>query len=219
MSHRGAVPRADHRRGVTGTRGASYGRPWPTLLIIAFMVLPWTLHAAGPPVLTGAWVLEGTVADAPRARLREVLESRPPGRERLGGPPIGARAADGAAAAVPGMPRTIAERLDIIHHDPAIRITPAGGREERLYTDYRGASVSAKGDSQVVATAGWEGDTLVVESHLRGGVQVLRRYRLDPQADELDFTVEFKGRWWSEPVSIPVTYRRAPAGAVAEPES
>lgn len=130
----------------------------------------------------------------------------------------GTVAPDGPARNVPGMPRIISEGLDIIHREPAIRITTNGGREERLFTDYRGTSVSAKGASQVVTTAGWEEDTLVVESHLRGGVKVLRRYRMGPQGDELEVTLELAGRWWPEPVSIPVTYRRVQAGAGAGPE-
>lgn len=130
----------------------------------------------------------------------------------------GAEAPAGQARTVPGMPRTISEGLTIIHREPAIRITTDGGREERLFTDYRGTSVSAKGASQVVTTAGWEKAALVVESHLRGGMKVLRRYRLDPGGDELEVSLELAGPWWPEPVIIPLTYRRSAAASGLEPQ-
>jgi len=183
--------------------------------MVLCMALPWTAPAAAPPVLTGAWVLDETAGDDPRRQLQDALESPAPGTAGRGRP--GGRTAGDQAQAVPGMPRTISERLDIIHREPAIRIIAKGGREERLFTDYRGTSVSAKGASQVVTTAGWEEATLVVESHLRGGVKVLRRYRLDRQQDELDITLELAGRWWPEPVIIPLTYRRVPAAAEPYP--
>ncbi|MDZ7750488.1 MAG: hypothetical protein U5S82_02245 [Gammaproteobacteria bacterium] len=202
--------------GVVRGGPVAFGRSrwWLALFGILVLALPWAGVAAERPVLTGVWVLDEGVEAVAGERLKEALEARS-SRPRRGGKAGEGR--DGTAPpVVPGLPRAIHQTLDIVHEEPRIRITPGDGQMEHLFTDYRGASVSARGASQVVATAGWEGDALVVESHLRGGMRMLRRYRLDPQDDSLSMTLELSGRWWPEPVSIPLRYQQATATAAAE---
>jgi hypothetical protein len=63
-----------------------------------------------------------------------------------------------------------AEKLDITHADPMLLIADENEQRQRLFTDFRGASVSASGGlRQRVAVAGWEGAALVVETTMIGG--------------------------------------------------
>ena len=64
----------------------------------------------------------------------------------------------------------------------------------KLYTDFRGASVSAKGgmDQQVV-TGGWEGDVLVIEITSAGGSQLVQHLRLLDEPLRLERITEVPG--------------------------
>ena len=62
-----------------------------------------------------------------------------------------------------------AQELHVIHQDPMLLIADENAQRQRLFTDFRGASVSASGRlQQRVAVAGWEGAVLVVETTTLG---------------------------------------------------
>lgn len=56
-----------------------------------------------------------------------------------------------------------AQELHIIHQDPMLLIADENDQRRRLFTDFRGASVSASGGlQQRLSVAGWEGTVLMV---------------------------------------------------------
>ena len=56
-----------------------------------------------------------------------------------------------------------ARRLEIVHQEPLLRLTTERRGTRELYTDFRGASISATdGMNQLIVTGGWEGDVLVL---------------------------------------------------------
>ena len=58
-------------------------------------------------------------------------------------------------------------------------IVDENDRHQRLFTDFRGISVSASGGAQPqAAVAGWEGDVLVVESRMNHGSRSRRKSRM-----------------------------------------
>jgi len=79
-----------------------------------------------------------------------------------------------------------AKTLDITHEDPMLLIADENERQQRLFTDFRGVSVSASGGGQQQpAVAGWEGDVLVVESRMNHGTRLVRQYRIDAETGRL----------------------------------
>ena len=76
--------------------------------------------------------------------------------------------------------------LDISHADPMLLIVDENAQRQRLFTDFRGASVSANGGlRQRVAVAGWEGGVLVVESSMSNGLKLVQHYQIDADTDQL----------------------------------
>lgn len=65
-------------------------------------------------------------------------------------------------------------------------IADENDRRQRLFTDFRGASVSVSDNSQQrVAVAGWESGALVVESRMNHGSKLVRQYQIDAETDQL----------------------------------
>ena len=78
------------------------------------------------------------------------------------------------------------ERLDITHEDPMLLIADENDQRRRIFTDFRGASVSvSSGLQQRVAVAGWEDDTLVVETTMDGGTRLTQSYQIDAETGQL----------------------------------
>jgi len=161
--------------------------------------------------LSGLWVLDPKLSDEVTGTLEAIQHRRSAlfsglGRTEGGdGLPIG--------GANLGPDRAVryhlsARRLEIVHREPSLVITPDNGAPRHLYTDNRGVSVSALGGAgQRVAIAGWEGDALVVETAL-GNDRILDRYRLldDPRRLEIITELPEWGRP-SEPAQIRRVYR------------
>ena len=102
------------------------------------------------------------------------------------------------------MARTV---LDIRHRDPMFLLVTADGRTQRLFTDYRGMSISASGAiQQKLSTAGWEGSDLVVETTYNNGLRLLQRYRLEPQSKRLKVDSRIMLPSLSTPVHISDVY-------------
>ena len=79
-----------------------------------------------------------------------------------------------------------AEKLDISHEDPMLLVIDENDQRQRLFTDFRGASVSVSdGARQRVAVAGWEGAALVVETSLNNGSKLIQNYQIDASTGRL----------------------------------
>lgn len=110
-----------------------------------------------------------------------------------------------------------AQALHINHAVPMLLIADERDQHQRLYTDFRGASVSASGGlRQRLATAGWEGAVLVVETTMIGN-KLTQGYRIDPGTGQLIIasTAQVSA---GAPVSFRLAYdRRKSEGKAGEP--
>lgn len=71
------------------------------------------------------------------------------------------------------------QELHVSHQDPMLLIADENDQRQRLFTDFRGASVSASGGlQQRVSVAGWEGEALVVETTMLGK-KMTQNYQID----------------------------------------
>jgi hypothetical protein len=160
------------------------------------------------PDFSGLWFLNAKASDDPsdkaqaaRQAIRQAKGSGhgmgggSGGRGRGGGMG-GGRQGRGSSAGMGGrgeMPSreiaaliATAEKLDISHQDPLLLVIDENDRRQRLYTDFRGASVSASaGAQQRVAVAGWEGAALVVETSLNNGSRLIQNYQIDANTGQL----------------------------------
>lgn len=168
-------------------------------------------HVAAPrtvPDFSGHWIFNARASDDPREKLREAMKSMrqaPGGRRGMGGGSGGHERGGGksrgrqghGASAGPGgrsdMPReawtaltATPARLDITHEDPMLLIADEHERRQRIFTDFRGTSVSASsGLQQRAMVAGWEDGALVVETALEGGTRLTQTYRIDAPTGQL----------------------------------
>ncbi len=177
-------------------------------------------HAAQTkPNFSGDWQLNAKASDDPRTKLREAMQvsrqatdggrgmgggmgrgGRGKGRGDMGGAG-GAGGMGGASAELSGQ-LAVAQRLHINHEDPVLLIVDENERPQRLYTDFRGGSVSAGGGlEQRVSVAGWEGGALVVETTMLGR-KTVQQYVFDKVNEQLLVTTH------AEVSSMPrVSYR------------
>jgi len=100
-----------------------------------------------------------------------------------------------------------AQELHVSHRDPMLLIADENDRRQRLFTDFRGASVSASGGlQQQVAVAGWEGEALVVETTTLGK-KMPQTYQIDGGTGRLViFTVAQVSE--GQPISYRLVYDR-----------
>jgi hypothetical protein len=162
------------------------------------------------PDFSGDWQLNAKASDDPRAKLREAMQASRQaagggrgmgggmgrggggkGRGDMGGAG-GAGGMGGSSAELSGQ-LAAAQRLHISHEDPALLIVDENERPQRLYTDFRGGSVSAGGGlEQRVSVAGWEGAALVVETAMLGR-KTIQQYAFDKANEQLVVTTQAEG--------------------------
>lgn len=162
------------------------------------------------PDFSGHWVLNPEASDDPIEKAKEAIQAsrqamdgargRGPGGGMGGGKGRGGGMAGGrqdrggiggmAASGGPSSAELSAllspsQELHITHEDPMLLIADEYDRRQRLFTDFRGASVSANGGlQQRVAVAGWEGAALVVEAMMLGK-KLAQSYQIDSGTGQL----------------------------------
>lgn len=152
------------------------------------------------PDFSGHWILDAKASDDPMEKAKEAMQAtkqaRGGGRGMgggsggmgRGGGMGGGHQGRGASAGMGGGGQTSGEmaallassaELHISQQDPMLLITDENDQRQRLYTDFRGASVSANGGlHQRVAVAGWEAAVLVVETTMLGK-KLTQGYQID----------------------------------------
>lgn len=151
------------------------------------------------PDFSGDWLLNTKASDDPREKAKEAAQASrqargggrgmgggPGGMGRGGGMGGGRQGRGGGMGGSGGLSSgelsallAPAQELHVIHQDPMLLITDESDRRQRLFTDFRGASVSASGGlQQRVAVAGWEGAVLVVETTTLGK-KFVQSYQID----------------------------------------
>lgn len=153
---------------------------------------------------SGHWILNAKASDDPQEKAREAMKAmqqekgggRGMGGQGRGGGMGGGHQGRGPSGGMSGrgeMPSrelstlmAPSEKLDITHEDPMLLITDENDQRQRIFTDLRGASVSASGGlQQRVSFAGWEGATLVVETTMAGGSRLVQNYQIDSATGQL----------------------------------
>lgn len=100
-----------------------------------------------------------------------------------------------------------AQELHITHHDPMLLIADENEQRQRIFTDFRGSSVSANGGlQQRVSVAGWEGASLVVETTMLGK-KMTQNYHVDGGTGQLVVTTQAQVSE-APPVSYRLVYDR-----------
>ncbi len=180
---------------------------------------------------SGTWLLDKASSDDPEAKMKEIREmmresrgmrggmgggfGRAKGGGMGGGHQGGRGSSGGMLATSTSELRTLisgAEVLELSHADPLLLITADGGPQQRLFTDFRGAAVSASSSvPQAVTTAGWEGDVLVIETTRDSNPTLLQRYHLNADTGQLEIITDFMPPSSSRNVSIKRFYDRANA--------
>jgi hypothetical protein len=179
-------------------------------LVSAADTTPPTLAAERPSRtdFSGHWIFNAKASDDPQEKAREAMKAMQQekgggrgmgggsGRQGRGGGKGGGQQGRGSADGMGGrgeMPsRELSalmipsEKLDITHEDPMLLISDENDQRQRLFTDLRGASVSASGGlQQRVSFAGWEGAALVVETTMIGGSRLVQNYQIDATTGQL----------------------------------
>ena len=174
--------------------------------------LAFAAAAQARPDFSGLWAFNTKASDDPLEKLKASMQTRQPakgggrgmgggsgGQGRgggMGGGMGGGRHGRGSPEGMAGhgempsreMSALIAATgsLDITHADPILLIVDENAQRQRLFTDFRGASVSANGGlRQRVAVAGWEGAVLVVESSMSNGLKLVQHYQIDADTGQL----------------------------------
>ncbi len=151
------------------------------------------------PDFSGDWLLNTKASDDPREKAKEAAQASkqargggrgmgggPGGMGRGGGMGGGRQGRGGGMGGSGGLSSgelsallAPAQELHISHQEPMLLIADESDRRQRLFTDFRGASVSASGGlQQRIAVAGWEGAVLVVETTTLGK-KFVQSYQID----------------------------------------
>ncbi len=177
------------------------------------------------PNFSGDWILNAKASDDLLEKAREAMQASR--RARIGGSGGmargrgigGGRQGRGGMGGMSGgsslstsefeLPAVLApaQELHVSHQEPMLLIADEHDRRQRLFTDFRGASVSASGGLQPqVAVAGWEGEALVVETTTLGK-KMTQDYQIDSGTGRLViFTVAQVSE--GQPVSYRLVYDR-----------
>ena len=160
-----------------------------------------------PPNFSGQWILVKELSDDPQEKLKEIKShSGKSGKGKnmggkQGGKGNGSRQGGGKKNHNSGgkgsgngqgsFPHELqvllnsSEVLELKHEEPLLIFITKNGRRQRIYTDFRGTSISAKTDiPQKIVTAGWENEELVIETTL-DSFRLIQRYKLDAESDQL----------------------------------
>lgn len=160
------------------------------------------------PDFSGHWVFNAKASDDPQEKVKEAMKAMQQaqgggrgmgggsGRQGRGGGMGGGRQGHGSPGGMGGRSEMPAgemsaltatpERLDITHEDPMLLIADGNDQHRKIFTDFRGASVSiSDGPQQRVAVAGWEGAMLVAETTMNGGTKLIQRYQIDAETGQL----------------------------------
>ena len=174
------------------------------------------------PDFSGDWLLNTKASDDPREKAKEAEQASrlamgggrgmgggSGGMGRGGGMGGGRQGRGGGMGGSGGLSSgelsallAPAQELHVIHQDPMLLIADESDRRQRLFTDFRGTSVSANGGlQQRVAVAGWEGAVLVAETTMLGK-KLIQSYQIDRGTGQLMISSVAQVS-----VALPVSYR------------
>ena len=152
-------------------------------------------NASTRPNFSGIWILDPSASDDPREALKEwkkeVSGRRSGGRSGRGSDVKGrerGRGSDNVAGnrshkmnngSNKQFEKFLHDELDISHQEPVLKINTGYSVEQKIYTDFRSSSISAKGGvDQLVSIAGWEGNSLFIETTHANGQKSIEQLKL-----------------------------------------
>lgn len=168
--------------------------------------LAFAVSAQARTDFSGHWTLNTELSDSPQEKAKEAMQALKQGKNGgrgmggaaggKGGGMGGGRKGRGAQEGMAGHSETpsremfallvTSQKLDISHQEPLLLIADENDQQQRIYTDFRGASVSASGGvQQRTSIAGWEGAALVVETTMSGGSRLIQTYQIDVKTGRL----------------------------------
>lgn len=180
------------------------------------------------PDFSGDWLLNTKASDDPLEKAKEAAQASrqargggrgmgggPGGMGRGGGMGGGRQGRGGGMGGSGGLSSgelsallAPAQEFHVIHQDPMLLIADENDRRQRLFTDFRGASVSANGGlQQRVSVAGWEGEALVVETTMLGK-KMTQNYQIDGGTGRLVISTVAQVSE-AQPVSYRLVYDRS----------
>lgn len=162
------------------------------------------------PNFTGVWVLNHSASDDPKEVLNKIKKGKndPPGGGKGSGRGPGGMGRGKPENGRPGgmahsideslpignnngpklLEKLLINELVIQHNEPLFRVNM-----ERIYTDLRGSSVSVLGGAdQSVSFAGWEGNSLVIETTQDDTQKTNERFTLLTSPKRLERTTEIQ---------------------------
>lgn len=154
------------------------------------------------PDLSGTWILNKELSDNPQEKFKEIKpragksgghgqSGKGSGGRRGGGKKNSNSGGKGGGGGRGSLPQDLqqllnaSETLELKHEEPLLTIMTKDGQRQRVFTDFRGARISASGGMhQKVITAGWESDVLVVEI-TTNSASLVQRYKLHTVSRQL----------------------------------
>lgn len=173
------------------------------------------------PDFSGDWLLNTKVSDDPRGKAKEAAQASilarggvrgmGSGSGGMGGGRQGRRGGMGGSGGLSSGELSAllapAQELHVIHQDPMLLIADENDQRQHLFTDFRGASVSASGGlQQRVSVAGWEGEALVIETTMLGK-KMTQNYQIDSGTGRLVISTVAQVSE-AQPVSYRLVYDR-----------
>jgi len=160
-----------------------------------------------PPNFSGHWLLVKELSDDPQEKFKAIKShsgksgkgkdmggrqgEKGSGSRQGGGNKnhnSGAKASGNRQGSFPHELQVLlnsSEPLELKHEEPLLTFIKKNGYNQRVYTDFRGTSISAKTDiPQKIVTAGWEKEELVIETTL-DSFRLIQRYKLYTKSRQL----------------------------------
>lgn len=101
-----------------------------------------------------------------------------------------------------------AQELHIKHQEPLLQITNENDHRERIFTDFRGGSISTNGGMQQrVSVAGWEGAVLIVETTILEK-KLTQSFQINEETGQLVIST-IANISFTQPVSYRLVYDRS----------
>jgi hypothetical protein len=179
-----------------------------TVVLLVLLSRPFPSLAAEPiPGFAGDWVVNQELSDDTDKKVEEAI------RAAGGRPDSGGRTGRGRYRG--GPPEQ--ELYDRMAYDdvltirldpPQVTFTYADGFERSFYTDGRGRSVSARGESRDYSFADWSDTRLFVEGRPRDGGWTREEYSLQAGGNRLRAELHMQPLTFMKPISIIRVYDR-----------
>jgi hypothetical protein len=157
--------------------------------------------------VAGQWMLNRALSDDPTDQLMNVRGgAQPPGGAEAGGRPP-----PSAGASMFEVIRRAVERFGIDQTDSTVSIAYPD-HEVHLFTDGRKQKIAAADDREVEVRSRWEGQGLVIQRRVDGGLILTEQYSVHSNTGRLHVLTRLEGDRLPMPISFMRVYDPLPVG-------